>query len=329
MASCLYVASWNLNGSDGITKKIKSQMSSLDEMSTIFHCCIFNSNEEDNLLNYYDYIYVRNCNGKDTLKIIRLLLRVKAKKIFYEIPTYPYYGEITSFSSKLEYLFKKIVIRFFATKIVYIGHHNKDSIWGVPAYELTNAISEPYIPWELSSPKDNKTYNIIGVASQAPWHGYDRLIKSFRNYKNINMIFHIVGDGPSLILLKSLVKELCINDKVIFHGRLYGNDLYELMARMDCGIDSLARHRVGVTYNSSLKAKEYLAFGLPVIMSHIDKSIINNEFVMKVDSSEDALDLDDLRQFIHCFKGSKKKIQKYAYSNFTWKSQFNILLKGK
>lgn len=316
-----------MDDSDGITKKIKSQIAALENLFDRCHYVIFSNNEvitnEKKYKNIdYDLVYVRNCNGKGTLKILYLLCKLKMKKVTYEIPTYPYWGEIKTTRSKLEYGFKKVLLRFFVNNIVYVGHYDKNKIWGVPANEITNAISGPKKPWELNYNSSNGVYNIVGVASQAIWHGYDRLIRAIAVNKSVNLTFHVVGDGPALDELKELTKTLGITNKVHFHGRLEGNELYELLSKMDCGIDSLGRHRVNVTHNSSLKAKEYLAFGLPVVMSHIDESIINNKFVFKVESSEEIIDIELLVNFFSAFVSKKEEIQKYAYDQFSWESQF-------
>lgn len=54
--------------------------------------------------------------------------------------------------------------------------------------------------------------------------------------------------------------------------------LDELLLKADVGVDSLARHRVNNFENNSLKSKEYLTFGLPIVKSHRDHSIDSCEY---------------------------------------------------
>ena len=329
MSSCLYVAAWDMDASDGITKKIESQIMALESLYDNCDYVIFGNGGKFKNVNKgdYDFVYVRNCNGLKTLNIIKLLLSIKAKKVVYEIPTFPYWGEISSFKSRLEYIFKKYTLKFFVDEIVYIGKYHKSKIWSVKSREITNCISEPREKYPLiESTLEGAKVNIVGVASQAVWHGYDRLIKGLigKNYDCVN--FHIVGHGPAMKELQNLVTKNNLQNSVIFHGKLEGEELYSLLSKMDCGIDSLGRHRVGIKYNSSLKAKEYLSFGLPVVMSHIDSSIIQNDFVLKVKDDESNIDINEILDFYKKFKGGKKVIQDFAYANFSWEEQFiNII----
>jgi glycosyltransferase involved in cell wall biosynthesis len=340
MSKSLYLAHWDMVGGDGITKKIRAQISALNEVhkhcdfvilgqKSVYSNVTSKSTLRDivrDLARRYDFVYVRNCNGYGTLKLLYILGNINSERVVYEIPTYPYWGEIVSLTTKLEYLFKKLFIRFFIDKIVYIGSA-EEKIWGVTATSITNCISWPIEPVTLIKKKiEDENVQVVGVASQAIWHGYDRFIEGMSIYPKSNVIFHIVGDGPSLIELKSLVQRLNLTDNVIFHGRLDGEELNHLLLNMDCGIDSLARHRVGVTHNSSLKAKEYLAYGLPVVMSHIDLSILNLDFVMRVSESDTPISVDNILDLVRDNKTCKTQIQDFAYDNFSWVSVFSELV---
>lgn len=339
MSKSLYLAHWNMTDGDGITKKIKAQISALNDVHGHCDYVVLGQNKVysnvtsknsvrkimSDLASEYNFVYVRNCNGYGTLKLLYILNFIDSKQVVYEIPTFPYWGEIASFSSKVEYSFKKLFIRFWVDKIVYIGVAEK-KVWGLSASSITNCISWPIEPAILSKVLcQNNDVQVVGVASQALWHGYDRFIEGMSTEKNSNITFHIVGDGPTLNELKLLTKRLELTKNVIFHGRLDGYELNNLLLDMDCGIDSLGRHRVGITHNSSLKAKEYLAYGLPVVMSHTDLSIHNFDSVLKVSESDDPISLNDVLELVRNNKNNKEKIQSFAYANFSWVKIFSEL----
>lgn len=105
--------------------------------------------------------------------------------------------------------------------------------------------------------------------------------------------FQLVGDGPVLKEYEQLVKKYQLEDKVTFHGRIAFSDLNRFYQTADIGIDSLARHRSGVFYNSSLKGKEYLAKGLPIISgvkTELDSE--NLSFYYKIPNDDTPLDIE-------------------------------------
>ena len=55
------------------------------------------------------------------------------------------------------------------------------------------------------------------------------------------------------------------SNRIIFHGPKSGRELDQIFDETDIAVDALGRHRSGVYYNSSLKGKEYVARGIPVI----------------------------------------------------------------
>ncbi|MFK5655764.1 hypothetical protein ACIA4K_04025 [Lactobacillus delbrueckii subsp. bulgaricus] len=67
-----------------------------------------------------------------------------------------------------------------------------------------------------------------------------------------------------LLLLALNICRLII--KVSMVGKKEKEELDYYYNICDIGIDSMGRHRSNVYYNSSLKGKEYLAKGLPIVL---------------------------------------------------------------
>jgi glycosyltransferase involved in cell wall biosynthesis len=113
----------------------------------------------------------------------------------------------------------------------------------------------------------------------APWHGLDRLIDAAKAY---DMVFtdgpitiHLVGKldpdqlkAVSYLNLKS-VSMLC-------YGHMGYEEYKAILARCDVGIDSLGLDIKGLKEATALKAREYLAFGLPVYSAFKDSAIPAN-----------------------------------------------------
>ena len=75
------------------------------------------------------------------------------------------------------------------------------------------------------------------------------------------------------------------------------------------GVDSLARHRSGISVLSSLKSREYGAKGIPIINScKID--IIDNDFpyLLQVPADESPIDMEKVSEFFKaCYKTGKTR----------------------
>ena len=84
----------------------------------------------------------------------------------------------------------------------------------------------------IQSIKHNSTKHIIFVGRLVRRKGVDDLLKafSFVSEEFPDCFLDIVGDGPELVNLKNLAKQLSIDDKVKFHGELRGRKLYEIIS---------------------------------------------------------------------------------------------------
>ena len=71
---------------------------------------------------------------------------------------------------------------------------------------------------------DPNVINLVSVGRIHDMKGYDRLVRVFerlnKNGKLDNVYLRIVGDGPDYNLVKSLIKEFSLEDKVEMVGRV-------------------------------------------------------------------------------------------------------------
>ncbi|MCL6331924.1 hypothetical protein EXT51_20780 [Pectobacterium carotovorum subsp. carotovorum] len=352
----LYVTTYNIDESgDGISNKILSQMRAIKSLGYAVDSIYFS--EDGILLNvdekiklikikkifryffflyivrffkekeiYYDYIYVRNPHGGLYSVFFHVFLEGMKKNntlCILEIPHYPYEKETRSFLGKCALTSHRISRRFFLKyidRIVYMGEKTSE-IWGVPATRINNGIEPDRYP-SVHRELNCSTIKMIGVASLAYWHGYDRLIASiadyYKKYNELKIEFHIVGDGePEYTSMNKLVHELSLEDSVVFHGRKSGKELDDLFFSMNIGVDSLGRHRSGNNYNDSIKSKEYAIRNLPFIKSHIDDSFQNVDFVFNISSDEIAFDLNEIIKWYSDLDLSNERIRNYAEKNLT------------
>lgn len=260
------------------------------------------------LANSYDAFYVRY--PKSDFLFLRFLKKVKAnplKKIVVEIPTFPYdnQGKKSIKGKCIEYLDKlyRTQLHKYVDRIVTFT--GEQFIFGIKTINTINGFDFSKIS-PINKPIDvKKKVSLIAVSAMFALHGYDRLINGLADYyKNggeRNIVIHLIGQGPSIDTYKRLVKENDLEDNVIFHGKVFGQTLYDLYSGVAAGVNSLAIHRENLKKESTLKTKEYSAMGLPIVSSsYVDAFSIegNKNFVFMVQADESYVKIDALLSFI-------------------------------
>ena len=92
----------------------------------------------------------------------------------------------------------------------------------------------------------------------ARWHGVDKIIDLGRKLPQVHV--DLIGPSP----------ESGLPPNVVAHGMLARKDYETLLAQADVAIGTLAMHRNSMDEGSTLKVREYLAFGLPCVIGYRD-----------------------------------------------------------
>lgn len=363
MKKVIFLTHNQQNDSDGVWKKIRSQVTALanigydvdffyfDDGMLVwekvnqkisksydlkfkysFYLAVCNLIKNDSS---YDLAYIRKPHGGFFSLFLTFLLKSLKNnntQIIMEIPTYPYDLEIRTVKEKISnYVFQFTLqsISRRIDKIFYMGDL-VDSIWGIPSQRIGNGIDVKAIKL-VPTKKKSDFFIFVGVGHLAFWHGFDRVIHGMKEYSgDRKIIFKIVGGGePELTRLKKLASTLD-NHTVIFEGALSGENLYSILEQADVCVDSLGRHRSGNNCNNSLKSKEYCARGLPFIKSHYDYSFGSEIFIYQVDANETAIDINSIIAWRENLSEDFSIIERvYAEKNLTWETQFSNLLGEK
>ena len=254
-------------------------------------------------------------------------------KLIIEIPTFPpnqennYKGVRKLFS-----LYEDHFVERFHSSIdsyVAIGEDAGGEYKGKPAINIDNGIDVNSA--HVRKPVNEKdTIHILALASMCYWHGYDRLIKSLAEYKgDQKVIIHMVGgnDGGCLPEWKELTHQLNLDDKVIFHGQMSGKELDEMFDLCDIGVNSLAMYRKSFSVTMELKAREYIARGLPFVCAVDDPALSYAEKPMwlKVANDESIPDMNEIIEFALKMKSDPTHVQilrKLAEEHMTWERQY-------
>lgn len=263
----------------------------------------------------YDAAYIRYVFDDYQFHKLLKLLHSKNISVVVEIPTYPYDAEFhDSLENKIVLCLDKIYRKYLQKYVQRIATFSKDEkIWGVPTIQIMNGVDFSKIRPRICDTEHNSNgdINIIAVADLAKWHGYDRVLNGLGQYykekPERNITFHLVGSGAELENYKKLVEEWNIEDQVIFYGRLQGEQLDRVYDKCNLAAECFGAHRKDAKLSSSLKSREYIAKGLPIISS-IDIDVFLNQtspYFYKFEDNELPIDMNRVIEFFDSVYGIK------------------------
>ena len=281
-----YYNGYVLLSHDGLTKRVKKGNNSYAVLKSI-----------SKIGKNFSKVYVRY--PKSSPFFISFLKKLKSSTIVVEIPTYPYDLEggetfLTRLQRFVDFQYRK-KIKKYVSRIVTFSDDR--FIFGIETIKTINGIDFDITP--LSKKIDyNNTFHFIAVSNMYDINGYERLIMGLKDYYSFTpshkIIFDIVGDGPARAKYERIVRELGLEQYVIFHGLKFGDELQSLYDRAILGVNSLAIHRHNLKKESTLKSREYCAEGLLILSSSSVDSLSvqgNSKFVISVDANDDVINV--------------------------------------
>lgn len=269
-------------------------------------------------------------------------LRKAGIKAVTEIPTYPYDQEFASFSWKPRFELKidKLFRNQLASEMsAIVTFSDAEYIFGQHTIRISNGVDFDSIPLNNNpQPLVNNQLHLIGVAEVHFWHAYDRLIEGLGVYYKgggqRKVFFHIVGGvhpheryekcdyHPGF---QRIIDKYGIQDNVVFHGTLFGDELTKVFNQCQFAIGSLGRHRSGITVIKTLKNREYATRGLPFIYSEQDSDFDNQPYVIKAPSDESPINIQQIIDFIDNFSMKPEAIRR-TVEHLTWKIQMQKVI---
>ena len=246
-----------------------------------------------------------------------------------EIPTYPYDGEFKGFEwkyrmeLKIDQLFRR---RLYQQMDALVTFSDAEEIFGQRTIRISNGVDFDSIPLHQPSAisRQPSELHLIGVAEVHPWHAFDRVVAGLGEYHgDVDVRFHIVGGVHPNHMARyftPLIEKYQLQDKVIFHGTLFGEVLDEVFNQCQFAIGSLGRHRSGITVIKTLKNREYATRGIPFIYSEQDSDFDHQPYVVKAPADETPIDIQQILDFMEHFTMSPSEIRK-TVEHLTWKIQ--------
>ena len=293
--------------------------------------------------NGIQFVYAR-CFQNANPWLIRLFRRLRALGIrtVTEIPTYPYDQEFATFPRKQRYELK--IDQLFRNRLAQemsaiVTFSDAQEIFGQRTIRISNGVDFDSIPIHQYQPPKDGSIHLIGVAEVHLWHAYDRLIAGLGEYYNntqspCQVYFHIVGGvhpheryKPNAFHpgLQAIIDKYGIQDKIIFHGTLFGEQLDQVFNQCCFAIGSLGRHRSGITVIKTLKNREYATRGIPFIYSEQDSDFDDQPYVIKASPDESPVDVQEILDFINVHSFKAEEIRK-TVEHLSWKIQMRRVI---
>ena len=287
-----------------------------------------------------EFVYAR-CFQNANPWLIRFFKRLKKVGIHAvtEIPTYPYDNEFTDKSNWnmridlwMDKRFRNSLYKYMDAMVTF---SDTKEIFGQRTINISNGVDFDSTP--LHSPLTSHlspldTLHLIGVAEVHFWHGFDRVVAGigeyYKNGGTRDVVFHIVGgvhpnymqNIPQAPGFQVLIDKYGVQDKIVFHGTMFGEQLTDVFNQCQFAIGSLGRHRSGITVIKTLKNREYATRGIPFIYSEQDSDFDHQPYVLKAPADESPIDIQQIIDFMDHFTMKPEEIRK-TVENLTWKIQ--------
>ncbi len=320
----------NLRG-NSLTNKIKMQIKAFNKVLSVKECVLETvhkpllyrltnvfplgaySRDYTKALNSFvspDFFYIRMIYlDRDYISfLVGIKTRFPDCKIIEEIPTYPYRREWCSSLYGISMYFKDCIYRKYYKKYIdrFVTYSYDETINGVKTIQTMNGVDvESFIPVKSTRSYDPQCINLIAVAFLMRHHGYERIIKGLSEYykkkggdRTVNIC--IVGDGKEKKKYEHLIKKYNLSKYIKLPGPMYGKDLDEIYDTADAGLSGFGFYKDGVKQVGTLKTREYLAKGLPVILGTDDRvfSVHGYEYGLLFSNNNTPVDIGRVVAFL-------------------------------
>lgn len=220
-------------------------------------------------------------------------------------------------------MYKCNACRFKDYLSYFLVEGNMTELHGVKAYTMNMGVEvQSILPHTYVSKVDE--LNMISVANENSYHGYDRLIESLREYRlrqpDRAVYIHLVGAVSTQT--KQLVEKYGLQDRVILYGKKSGAELDEIYNKCNVGLGPFGQHRVGGKKDTGLKTKEYFAKGLPYIYAGSEPTVPEGyPYICNFPSDESMIDFDRVWEFYESYRNDPDVVanmRAFAAEHYSW-----------
>ena len=189
-----------------------------------------------------------------------------------------------------------------AAGVVYVTHElsrkPENLEHGKPSLVLGNGID--MAAHELIAARSNDAPRLVFIGTPGcPWHGLDKLVTLARAFPDwqVDVIGYLTDDTSS-----------SSPPNIRFHGQLGRESYQTVVAHADVAVGTLALHRNQMNEASTLKTREYLAYGLPTIIAYNDTDFPEGHpLLLQLPNTPANVEthLDEIRHFVERARGAR------------------------
>jgi len=181
-----------------------------------------------------------------------------------------------------------------------------------------------------NSPKLGDTLKLIflkGTSTISPWNGFERIINSIDYYNSKSNKYKI----ELIICGHKFEGEIPKRDYISHLGYLKKVELDNIIDEAHIGISTMESYKEGIYEASRLKAREYVARGIPFIYANDDLDF-NNEtdyFALKLTNSNELIEFNKVIEFAQKVLSNQNHPQlmrNYAEEYLDFKIKMNQLI---
>ena len=141
--------------------------------------------------------------------------------------------------------------------------------WFAKTYHINRPITVQNFPLKIDNPQQYSDINfpkiILYQGVINPSRGLDKIISAMNTIEDAEL--WIAGDGPKKIEFEALTKNLGLDKKVKFLGKLLPKDLREVTKKADVGLSIEENNGLSYYYSMPNKVSDYIQARIPVIVS--------------------------------------------------------------
>jgi glycosyltransferase involved in cell wall biosynthesis len=223
---------------------------------------------------------------------------------WYQEKKYPIYAE--------KNLFREITAHACAGSCVTteIAEYEKQRNPDYKTFVSSNFYDFSNIPLATSHYNGTEILSLgMIVTTMAPWYGLDRLLRSFAPFqKKYKLVIAGVSDTDQKI--KKLITEYKISENICFLGKINKNQLVSFYNSVHVCFGSLGLYNLNLNYASTLKVKESLAFGIPVVVGYKEEDFTSYKdflpFYVQLSNDDSLIDFDSIEKFVSKFYSDKE-----------------------
>lgn len=278
--------------------------------------------------NFYHMVYFRYDLSNQLHQFIDFIKSTETlkSKVCCEIASYPFLKELND-RNNVE--FEKRVIKHLSLTCLYIFTPSSvKSILGKKVLQFDNSSNISNVS-NFNKRCDRDGFRILIIANASSWHGIDRIINGVSAHKERNLKIDVFGNGKQIKQLRSLVFKLNLGSVVQFHESRNLSFFEKNKKNWNMGLSAIGLHRINRTNAKPIKARDYIALGLPVICTKEDKIMAKNNFNFVVSSDDSSVDIGLVKSHYYNLdeKQTQNEMSRFSKSYLNWNSFRNKIQK--